>query len=131
MEIKEKNNLSEKNKGWNKFINDICQQTTCYEDALKLNNIQRIAVLCFWYDAEMNSGGHSGYFDVYPDVDLNDLYNSLIAIGAKNTAENLQKAIKSGEEDEYEKMDMAFYKLNPSLGDILEDYVEKNKDNLF
>ncbi len=131
MKMEEKNNLSEKNKRWNKFINDICQQSNGYKDVLKLNDIQRIAVLCFWYDAEMNSGGHSGYFDVYQDVDLNDLYNCLNAIGAKKIAKNLRRAIKSGTKDEYEKTDMTFYRLKPSLGDILEDYVEKNKDNLF
>jgi hypothetical protein len=131
MDIQQKNSLSEKNKRWNQFINDICFKTTSFEDILRLNEIQKTAVLCFWYDSEMNSGGHSGYFDVYSDVDLKELYNSLIAIGAKKFAKNLQVAIKKGIKDDYKKTDNLFYNFHPSLGDILEEYVENNKDHIF
>ena len=43
---------------WNTFIEDICSR-----DRSVLTEIQKEAVLCFWYDAEMNSAGHCGYFD--------------------------------------------------------------------
>ena len=33
-----------------------------------LSPIQKKAVLCFWYDAEMQNGGHSGYLDCYPET---------------------------------------------------------------
>ena len=79
----------------------------------------------------MNSGGHSGYFDVYSDIDQKELYNSLIAIGAKKFAINLQVAIEKGIKDDYEKTDNLFYNLHPSLGNILEEYVENNKDKIF
>jgi len=42
----------------------------CFRDESTLSVIQRKAVLVFWYDAEMNNGGFSGYSDVYPDTDL-------------------------------------------------------------
>ena len=60
-------NMTEKALLWNRFIEEIC-----YQDIEKLSEIQRMAVLCFWYDAEMSSGGYSGYMDCYPDTDAKD-----------------------------------------------------------
>ena len=60
--------MTEKVLLWNRFIEEIC-----YQDMENLSDIQRIAVLCFWYDAEMNSGGQSGYMDCYPDTDPKEL----------------------------------------------------------
>ena len=69
--------LSERDERWNTFISDVC-----FRDESTLSDIQRKAVLCFWYDAEMNNGGFSGYSDVYPDTDLKELedgvYDSLL-----------------------------------------------------
>ena len=64
--------LSEKDKRWDRFISEIC-----YRDSATLSEIQKKAVLCFWYDAEMNNGGFSGYSDVFPDTDLKELESAL------------------------------------------------------
>lgn len=118
--------LSERDERWNTFISDVC-----FRDESTLSDIQRKAVLCFWYDAEMNSGGFSGYSDVYPDTDLKELEDALREIANDDFADNLCKAINEGEDDGWEKTDMAFYKLEPSLTTFLEAYVEANKDVIF
>ena len=43
--------LSERDERWNRFISEVC-----YRDVTTLSEIQKKAVLCFWYDAEMNNG---------------------------------------------------------------------------
>ncbi len=43
--------------GWNAFVDLVASEN--YED---LSEIQKIAHLIFWYDAEVNNGGHLQYF---------------------------------------------------------------------
>ena len=73
---------------WNRFIDEIC-----YKELNDLNDIQRKAVIAFWYDAEMGSGGHGGYFDCYKDTDEEELYNILKEIGTEEIANNYKRAI--------------------------------------
>lgn len=117
---------TEKNKRWNLFIKDICNR-----DISTLNSIQKNAVLCFGYDAEMNSGGHSGYIENYPEINSEELYNAIIEIGNYEIANNYKKAITNGELDDYTETDDAYYEFKPSLFDFLEEYVEKHKDKIF
>lgn len=118
--------LSEKDKRWNRFIDEVC-----YMDEEELSEIQKKAVRCFWYDAEMNSGGHSGYFDCYPDTEPKDLISAIEEIGYKEIADNYVKALNDGEDDGWVETDAIFYQFEPSLSDCLEEYVEKNKDFIF
>ena len=55
--------LSEADLRWNQFI-----QTVCMGDGDNLSPAQRNAFLCFWYDAEVNNGGHGQYFDLHPHI---------------------------------------------------------------
>lgn len=118
--------LSERDERWNRFISDVCMR-----DEASLSDVQKKAVLCFWYDAEMNNGGFSGYLDVYPDTDLKELENALREIANDGIADNLCKAISDGEDDGWVETDMAYYGFEPSLTDLLEEYVEANKDVIF
>lgn len=118
--------MIDKNSIWNRFIAEIC-----FRDIDSLSEIQKNAVLCFWYDSEMNSGGHSGYFDCYPDVIPQELINAIIAVSYKAIADNFQKALSEGENDGYVETDTAYYNFSPSLADYLEEYVERNKDVIF
>ncbi len=119
--------MTEKDLRWNKFIEEIC---SCDLDTL--SEIQRKAVLCFWYDAEMNSGGYCGYMDCYPETNPKELYNAILTIGNKKIADNYRKALtKKAEKDEWLKTDDEYYGFNPSLCNYLEEYVEKNKDAIF
>lgn len=119
-------NLSEKDKRWNKFI-----ETICFQPLDILSPIQKNAVLCFWYDAEMNSGGHSGYFDCYPDTIPQELIEAINDVGYKAISDNYIKALNEGEEDNWAEIDMAYYKFEPSLDKCLMEYVETNKEEIF
>lgn len=118
--------MTEKNLRWDKFIEEVC-----YRDLTTLSEVQRIAVLCFWYDAEMNSGGYSGYMDCYPDTDPAELKAAILTVGYKEIADNYHKAVTEGEKDGWAETDMAYYGFAPSLYKCLEDFVEKNKDVIF
>ena len=111
---------------WNRFIEDIC-----FKNLDDLNKIQRMAVLCFWYDSEMNSGGFSGYKDCYPDTDPEELRNALMQVGTQDIADNYLEASTIGEDDGWEKTDKEYYDLTPSLDDCLQEFVEKYKNDIF
>lgn len=115
--------MSSKNIIWNRFIEEIC-----YKNIDKLSDIQKKAVLVFWYDSEINSGGHCGYFDCYPNTVPEELYSAIIEIGNKEIADNYMKAVQQGKYDGYEKADTAYYNFSPALADYLMNFVEKNKE---
>lgn len=107
---------------WNLFIDEIC-----YQELNDLNDIQRKAVIAFWYDAEIGSGGHGGYFDCYKDTDEEELYNILKEIGTEEIANNYKRAIKEREEDNLSlEVDLIYYRFNPSFDKYLQEYVRKN-----
>lgn len=118
--------MREKDLIWNRFIEEIC----C-KNIAALSEVQKNAVLCFWYDAEMNSGGHSGYFDCRPDIDAQELINAIMAVGYKAIADNYQKALSCGKNDDWAETDDAYYSFSPSLCLCLQEYVEDHKDEIF
>lgn len=125
--LNENNTLfSEKAKRWNYFIEYICNR-----DIKTLNIFQKDAVLCFWYDTEVNSGGHSGYFDYYSETNTEELYQAIIKIANQEIANNYKKAVNYGKLDDYIEVDDAYYEFVPSLCDFLEKYVEQYKDKIF
>ena len=75
--------LSEKDKRWNKFIEGVC-----IRNLSSLSKIQRKAVICLNYDAEMNNGGFSLYRDCYPDINSTELKEALIEISNEDIANN-------------------------------------------
>lgn len=113
---------------WNEFIEDICSR-----DISTLNEIQKNAVLCFLYDCEVNNGGHCAYFSTYPHNKFysEDLFEALKIVGNNKIANNFMKALENGIEDEYEKVDNAYYQFEPALIDCLEKYVIKNEKEMF
>jgi len=112
-----------KSEMWNKFIEEIC-----FKDIGSLNEVQKNAVLCFWYDAEMNSGGHSGYFDCYENVNPNELINAINEIAYKEISDNFKRAIKKSD---WEEEDDTFYEFQPALSECIMDYLEKNEQQIF
>ena len=123
---KGKSVLSEEAQRWNRFIYEVCDR-----DINTLSEIQKNAVLCFWYDAEMQNRGHSGYFDWQPDTVPQELYDAIIAVSYKAIADNYQKALNEGEKNDWIETDDAYYDFSPSLSDCLQEYVENHKDVIF
>lgn len=122
--------LMEKDKRWNIFIDEVCSM-----ELDELSGIQRAAVLCFLYDAEMQSGGHSGFFDCYPEIEPEELIAAINLIGYKEISDNYKSALDEqahddGDEDGYNTVDNAYYGFEPSLCDCLMTFVEKNKDEI-
>ena len=118
--------LSEKDKRWNLFVDEVCEK-----EINDFNGIKKDAAICFWYDNEMNNGGDSSFFDWWPEIDKDEVYNTLMKISNKKIADNYMNAVKNGEKDNYEKTDDKFYEFDPSLSDYLMKFVEDNKDKLF
>ena len=126
--LKQKKITDKKIRVWNKFIEDVC-----YCELSTLNEIQKNAVLCFWYDCEVNNGGHCAYFSTYPHSKFyyEDLFEALKIVGNNKIANNFVEALQNGIDDEYEKVDNAYYQFEPALIDYLEKYVIKNEKEIF
>ena len=118
--------MTEKDLRWNAFIDDVC-----FRDRDTLSDIQKNAVLCFCYDAEMNSGGYCGFIDCYPDIEAEEMNAAIRTVGYPEIADNYMKAVNEGEKDDWVETDTAYYNFSPSLSDCLEDYVETHKDVIF
>lgn len=120
-----RNPKSSDSKIWENFIENIC--TKKLKD---LTDIQKNAVLCFYYDREMNIGGHICYFDNYQKVKNEDLIEALTNVANKKYVENFQEALETGKEDNYEKTDNLYKKISPCLTEYIEEYVIKNKKTI-
>lgn len=117
---------SEEAKEWTKFIEQICTKRLS-----ELNDIQKNAALCFYYDREMNIGGHVCFFDNYPKIKEKDMLEALHTVANKKYVENFKEAITNGKEDNYNKTDKKYLELSPCLTEYLEEYVETNKEEIF
>ena len=111
---------------WNKFIEEICTK-----DLDKLNEEQKNAALCFYYDREMNIGGHVCYFDQYQKVKNKDMITALDEVSNRKFVTNFEEAIATGKEDNYEKTDTIYLRQSPCLTEYLEQYIITNKDKIF
>ncbi len=131
--------LTEKDKRWNRFIDEICGK-----ELDELSGIQRAAALCFWYDTEMQSGGYCGFFDCYPEIKPEELIAAINLIGNEKIADNFRKALEekarydSYEDDEddedddgYETVDNEYYEFDPPLDKLLMQFVEDHKEEIF
>lgn len=121
-----RNPNSDDYKLWKKFIEQICTQ-----DLDKLNEEQKNAVLCFYYDREMNIGGHVCYFDQYEKIAKKDLLKALEEVSNQKFVSILKEAIEVGKEDNYEKTDNSYLRQSPCLTEYLEQYVISNKEKMF
>ena len=115
--LKEKRECN--NSLWNKFIDQICSK-----DLDDLSTIQK-------NDTEMESGGHSGFFSIYEDMNYKDLEKAICVVANKKIADNFKEALVKGKKDDYVKTDEKYYSYSPALVDYLEEYVEKNKEKIF
>jgi hypothetical protein len=117
---------------WNAFV---CLLSECaYED---LRPSQRPAHLAFWYDAEVQSGGHAQYITNPSGLRADETVQALRAIGADEHASLLARCLAtctqaSGElaadsDASLHELDAQFHSLKPSLVDILERHFEAHR----
>lgn len=117
--------MDERAKRWNQFVDDVCMRNPD-----TLSDLQRKAVICFWYDAEMQNGGHCQYFDSSVHASSEETEAALRLIGTEEIADNFRKAVTEGAEDDWTQTDRAYYAFSPELSDYLADFVEANKDSI-
>jgi len=123
---------------WNSFIDLLAMESE--ED---LTEIQKHAQRAFWYDSEIQNGGHLQYFENRSMNDYSEVINSLKIIGANEYSIILKKAsdlfiskkrksiknvfdfIKKAKEFEYDEYDSKYYKVTPDMNHYLEIYLNK------
>ncbi|MFC7686410.1 DUF4375 domain-containing protein [Ureibacillus sp. GCM10028918] len=123
---------------WNQFI-DLLAMEECGD----LTELQKVAHLCFWYDIEVQNGGHLQYFLNRGTKLVKESVNALKTIGANSQAAILTKAlnifttmeltkadsvdeyIEMAEEGKFLELDLEYYAIEPAIDDYLEQYLEK------
>ncbi len=117
--------MNERSQRWNRFVSDICLR-----NASMLSDLQRQAVICFWYDAELQNGGHCAYFDSEQCASPAETEAALRLIGTEEIADNFRKAVTKGSKDDWMQADNAYYAFSPSLFDRLTAFVEAHKETI-
>lgn len=146
MKFSIKKNDSEINPGliWNTFI-DILSTTGHDEIPEHLKPLQAV----FWYDAEVQNGGHLQFF-----VNKRDTYNERIPKGlellhafsqisifydalklwkskVREDIDEVDDYISEALEGEFNNLDMEYYACNTSVTDLLQKYLDEHKDEIF
>jgi hypothetical protein len=128
---------------WNAFIELISQNPD------KLSDVQAIAHFAFWYDSEVQNGGHVQYFENmfnrYKDKEnavVSATLEALKIIGAKKQEKILTQASKQycskirnhpstvdefvalELEDEFAKFDNQYYDCSPDMNNYLEKLLQ-------
>jgi len=129
-------------KTWNAYIDLLAN-----ENHDNLAPEQRPAHLVFWYESEVQNGGHLQYFENRRGRYLQETVAALRALGASNQASVLTEAIalwKSVErsriepadefceealEGEFSNLDQRFHECSPSLQECLEKHLEQNRSS--
>lgn len=74
---------------WNALV-DLCAM----EPLVACSQIQRKAALLFWYQAEVNNGGHFQYFMNNPEYPHGELLSVLKELGAEHSAAVFTSALR-------------------------------------
>ncbi len=125
---------------WNEYVELLA--TSSYDS---LSEIQRIAYLAFWYDAEVQNGGHLQYFENQDTARLGETISALNKLGATHqggvlsqakkhllsrpykkphTAEEFIEIARRGEFGEY---DHAFHNCQPTITELLRAFLLANE----
>jgi hypothetical protein len=125
-----------------------CIDLVAMEQYQNLDNVQRVAHLTFWYDTEVQNGGHLQYFENRQLAYLKETIGALRVLGAIAQSKVLEAAsdvwntkprakIESVEEYvatalalEFNDFDNAFHKCKPAINTtLLSCYFDQNKDH--
>ena len=127
---------------WNEFVDLLVMEE--YEN---LTEVQRVAHLAFWYDSEVQNGGHLQYFLNRGTDLLNETVSALGVLGAwrqthllktageaymsrnrtppTNAVEFVAEALKR----EFGAADSAYYGCEPSMTKLLGGYLGQHLDS--
>lgn len=127
---------------WNAYVDFLAMED--YED---LTPEQRRAHLVFWYESEMQNGGHLQYFENRGAEHLEETVYALGLLGAKGQQEVLREAgaaftrrnrpginrvedlISSALEGDFTMFDSRFHACSPTLQECLEAYLARHQSS--
>ena len=127
---------------WNSFVNLLAKES--YRD---LDEVQRVAHLCFWYDSEVQNGGHLQYFENRGTMLLNETLSALLLLGAecqrgvlemagrlfnskpRGRIETVENYVAAAHSSEFAASDSAYHACQPTIQKLLADYLERNKSH--
>ena len=125
---------------WNSFVDLLAMEE--YED---LTPVQQTASSIFWYDSEVQNGGHLQYFLNQGIDHVKKTLNALKSLGNIEIHELLKNALSKYEsldltevdevedyieealEDHFGEIDKEYHSIEPTIHSILEKYLEVNK----
>lgn len=126
---------------WNAFLDLVAM-----EDYEALSAPQRIAHLAFWYDAEVQDGGHLQYFENSAGTRSTEALVAVAQIGGPHLAAILREAIERWASRERERatsvrelvaqslelefgdLDERYHQSSPSMQELLERYLSEHED---
>lgn len=126
---------------WNSFVDLLAMED--YDD---LTSTQRVASSLFWYDSEVQNGGHLQYFLNHGIEHVKTTLDALQSIGNKDfqdilktvlnkynsldltDIDDVEDYVEEALEDHFGEMDGKYYSVEPTIQSILEEYLEKNKN---
>jgi len=122
---------------WNAYVEILAMAG--YGD---LDPVQRVPHLCFWYENEVQNGGHLQYFENRGTALLKETLYALRILGATQQQRVLEEAarvflnkprskIQTAEEfsrtaleGEFKRFDSAYYSCKPSMEKLLRAYLK-------
>lgn len=125
---------------WNTFV-----ELLGYTEPRNLSVNQRAAQLVFFYENEVQNGGHLQFFENGGANQIQQLVGALKRLGAACQASVLVNAgdrwlekdrpkirtteefVEAAREGEFDSADLAFHECLPPLMDVLEDYLKHHQ----
>jgi len=120
---------------WNAFVDLLASAE--YDG---LTRLQRPAWLAFWYDAEVQNGGHRQFFKNRGTYRIEETIEALTRVGATGQGAVLQRAAQLYEAatrapegasegapeltDAFDALDRDYHRCSPEVHEILESYLE-------
>jgi hypothetical protein len=126
---------------WNAFVNLLAHAE--YEE---LNELQRAPHLAFWYETEVQNGGHLQFFENRPASLIAPTLSALQVLGAESYVPILDKAagrwrsrlrqksstpeayVEAALSGEFQDLDGAYYDAQPPMTQLLENYLNLKQD---
>ena len=138
--LTEKQIIEEPWQVWNSFVDLVSMEQ--YDD---LTPVQKVGSALFWYNSEVQNGGHMQYLinhgishlkstiNAFETIENNDftpllkkaitIYNTLDLSSIANVEDYVEMALQ----DYFSECDQKFHQIEPSLEAILEEYLRNNQ----
>jgi len=126
---------------WNAFVDLVGMEAYA-----SLSDVQRRGHLVFWYESEVQNGGHLQFFLNRGTDLLEETLSSLEAIGLlcqagvlrgaidrwlmseRRAPDSVEESVRLAREDELGEFDEAFHRCSPSVQEALERHLESHRD---